>query len=160
MDGVKEGAQRCGQRAELSLRWPSFPLRCRLRLLKTGACWASWANQACRCHPCRALGAQLNGAAQCGCNSPFKQPATGGLKPAHTRTPASTPAGGGAGGSAAARTSGPRHHIQPACCAPAFRPGRCVKMSSQLVWEIVKKNNSFLRRSVNHTVFSAEPGNL
>ena len=33
-------------------------------------------------------------------------------------------------------------------------------MSSQLVWELVKNNNAFLRKSVNHTVFSAEPGNL
>ncbi|KAL4439471.1 hypothetical protein ABPG77_008800 [Micractinium sp. CCAP 211/92] len=33
-------------------------------------------------------------------------------------------------------------------------------MSSQLVWELVKKHNAFLRKSVNHTVLSAEPGNL
>lgn len=31
---------------------------------------------------------------------------------------------------------------------------------SQLVWELVKGHNAFLRRSVNHTLFSAEPGNL
>ncbi|KAI7842121.1 hypothetical protein COHA_004314 [Chlorella ohadii] len=33
-------------------------------------------------------------------------------------------------------------------------------MSAQLVWELVKKNNAFIRKSVNHTVFSAEPGNV
>ena len=33
-------------------------------------------------------------------------------------------------------------------------------MSSQLVWELVKNNNAFLRKSVNHTTFSGEPGNL
>ena len=33
-------------------------------------------------------------------------------------------------------------------------------MSAQLVWELVKNSNAFLRKSVNHTVFTAEPGNL
>jgi large subunit ribosomal protein L28e len=35
-------------------------------------------------------------------------------------------------------------------------------MSSQLVWELVKKHNSFVRKNaaVNGAVFSAEPGNL
>jgi large subunit ribosomal protein L28e len=31
---------------------------------------------------------------------------------------------------------------------------------SQFVWELIKGNNAFLRPSVNHTLFSAEPGNL
>ena len=32
--------------------------------------------------------------------------------------------------------------------------------SPQLVWQLVKKNNCFLRRNVNNTWFSTEPGNL
>ncbi len=62
-----------------------------------------------------------------------------------------------------------------ACCAPLGvlgpprRPGllpwftlhvQVAAMSSQLVWELVKKHNAFLRKSVNHTMLSAEPGNL
>lgn len=34
------------------------------------------------------------------------------------------------------------------------------KMSSALVWALVKDHNSFLRHSVNGVTFSAEPGNL
>lgn len=34
------------------------------------------------------------------------------------------------------------------------------KMSSQLVWQIVKKNNSFIRKGLNGELFSAEKGNL
>jgi len=33
-------------------------------------------------------------------------------------------------------------------------------MSAELVWELVKNSNSFLRKSVHGAVFSAEPGNL
>ena len=33
-------------------------------------------------------------------------------------------------------------------------------MSSQLVWELVKNNNAFLKKGVNGIKFSAEPGNL
>lgn len=33
-------------------------------------------------------------------------------------------------------------------------------MSSQLVWELIRKNHAFIRTSVNHTTFSGEPGNL
>eukprot|EP00878_Enallax_costatus_P000267 GHUV01000335.1.p1 GENE.GHUV01000335.1~~GHUV01000335.1.p1 ORF type:complete len:130 (+),score=54.59 GHUV01000335.1:161-550(+) len=31
---------------------------------------------------------------------------------------------------------------------------------SQLLWEVVKGHNSFLRKNLNGTIFSAEPGNL
>lgn len=31
---------------------------------------------------------------------------------------------------------------------------------SQLLWEMVKGHNSFLRKNINGTIFSAEPGNL
>ena len=30
----------------------------------------------------------------------------------------------------------------------------------QLIWEVVKGHNSFLRKNLNHTSFSAEAGNL
>ena len=33
-------------------------------------------------------------------------------------------------------------------------------MSSQLIWECVKNGNCFLRKGLNGSVFSAEPGNL
>ncbi|GLC35065.1 hypothetical protein PLESTB_000550600 [Pleodorina starrii] len=33
-------------------------------------------------------------------------------------------------------------------------------MSSQLVWEVVKGHNSFMRKAAKGIVFSAEPGNL
>jgi hypothetical protein len=32
-------------------------------------------------------------------------------------------------------------------------------MSSALVWELVKKNNAFIKKGTN-AVFSSEPGNL
>ena len=34
------------------------------------------------------------------------------------------------------------------------------KMSSALIWELTKKNNAFLKKSVNGTVWSKEAGNL
>ncbi|GLI70749.1 hypothetical protein VaNZ11_015776, partial [Volvox africanus] len=43
------------------------------------------------------------------------------------------------------------------CVVPHYRPA---KMSSQLVWEVLKNHNSFIRKSVKGLVFSAEPGNL
>lgn len=47
-------------------------------------------------------------------------------------------------------------------CSLCWSPPRpqVAAMSAQLVWELVKKNNAFIRKSVNHTVFSAEPGNV
>ena len=30
----------------------------------------------------------------------------------------------------------------------------------QLIWEVVKGHNAFVRKNLNHTTFSAEPGNL
>lgn len=33
-------------------------------------------------------------------------------------------------------------------------------MSSSLVWELVKKNNAFLKKNINGIVVSTEPGNL
>ena len=45
----------------------------------------------------------------------------------------------------------------PTCTAPHMQ---VAAMSSQLIWELVKKGNAFLRKSVNGTTFSAEPGNL
>jgi hypothetical protein len=32
--------------------------------------------------------------------------------------------------------------------------------SAELVWQMVKKQNSFIRASVNNTRFSCEPGNV
>jgi len=32
--------------------------------------------------------------------------------------------------------------------------------SSELVWQCIKGGNSYLRKGINNTVFSAEPGNL
>jgi large subunit ribosomal protein L28e len=33
-------------------------------------------------------------------------------------------------------------------------------MSSQLIWEVLKYHNAFIRKGVKGLVFSAEPGNL
>ena len=33
-------------------------------------------------------------------------------------------------------------------------------MSSQLIWELVKRNNAFIKKNVNGTVWSKESGNL
>ena len=32
--------------------------------------------------------------------------------------------------------------------------------SSELVWQLIRGNNSFLKKGLNNTFFSAEPGNL
>ncbi len=46
----------------------------------------------------------------------------------------------------------------PACCAGSTH----AKMSAQLVWELTKNSNAFLRKSKagSGPTFSAEPGNL
>lgn len=51
---------------------------------------------------------------------------------------------------------------EPALKAGPSMPTACrlATMSAQLVWELVKNSNSFLRKSVHGAVFSAEPGNL
>ena len=33
-------------------------------------------------------------------------------------------------------------------------------MSSSLVWELVKKNNAFIKKGINGITLSSEPGNL
>ena len=43
---------------------------------------------------------------------------------------------------------------------PMLTACRPATMSAELVWELVKNSNSFLRKSVHGAVFSAEPGNL
>lgn len=57
------------------------------------------------------------------------------------------------------------HSANPLCngmlSSCTWCPGlQVAAMSAQLVWELVKKNHAFIRKSVNHTVFSAEPGNV
>jgi hypothetical protein len=42
----------------------------------------------------------------------------------------------------------------------SIKPVSMANASPQLVWQLVKNNNCYLRRNVNNTWFSTEPGNL
>lgn len=49
-------------------------------------------------------------------------------------------------------------HAAPYPPSPQNR--RLVTMSADLVWELTRKQNAFLRKGLNGTVFSTEKGNL
>lgn len=59
------------------------------------------------------------------------------------------------------RAASANAHLLPLPAPPALRTlVQVAAMSTQLVWELVKKHHAFIRKSVNGTVLSAEPGNL
>jgi Ribosomal L28e protein family len=55
------------------------------------------------------------------------------------------------------------HCRLPACAAgsqPVHSAHAAIMASDQLVWQILKGHNSFVRKGLNGLVLSAEPGNL
>jgi hypothetical protein len=56
-----------------------------------------------------------------------------------------------------------QHHTQPLSSSQPLAlsgAGTGTMAAPQLLWEIVKGHNSFLRKNLNGAIFSAEPGNL